>query len=224
MIDHRTVLLENSGEKLSDFTKNLIPGVDNILGVRTPVLRELAKNIAKEDWCSFMELDDREYHECILLQGMVICYAKMEFNERLKYVAEYITKVTNWATCDMFAYKAKRDERETYWKFLIPYTQKKSEFGMRFAVIAMMGNFIDYEHIDDYLKILNTTKHDGYYLKMGVAWAVATCFAKYPERTMAFLNNNELDDWTYNKSLQKIIESFRVTDQDKAIIRTMKRK
>jgi Predicted DNA alkylation repair enzyme len=224
MIDHRKVLMENADQKHSAFNKMLTPGLENVLGVRTPVLRQLAKDIAKDDWRSYLALNDDQYHECILLQGMVITYAKMDFDERLSYIREYVRKITNWATCDMFSYKAKNNERDAYWDFLLEYTWEPDEFRMRFAVVMMMGNFIDDEHIDDYLKILERVKHPGYYLRMGVAWAVATCIAKYPEKTLDFMKDNALDDWTFNKSIQKAIESYRVSDEMKDVLRSMKRR
>ena len=224
MIDHKKVLLENSDQKHSAFSKKLTPGLENVLGVRTPVLRQLAKDISKDDWRSYLALNDDQYHEDILLQGMVIRYAKMDLDERLPYIREYVNKITNWAACDLFDYKAKKNERSEYWDFLLQYTKEPDEFKMRFAVVMMMGNFIDDEHIDEYLTILNRVKHPGYYLKMGVAWAVATCIAKYPEKTLAFMNNNSLDDWTFNKSVQKAVESFRVSDEMKETLRGMRRK
>ena len=224
MIDHRKILMENADSKHCAFNKKLTPGLENVLGIRTPVLRQLAKDIAKDDWRSYLALNDDEYHECILLQGMVITYAKMEFDERLEYVAEYVTKINNWATCDMFSYKPKKNERSAYWDFLLQYTVEPDEFKMRFAVGMMMGNFIDNEHIDEYLKVLDKVKHPGYYLKMGVAWGVATCLAKYPEKTLEFMNDNTLDDWTFNKSIQKAVESYRVSDEMKVILKGMKRK
>jgi len=224
MIDHKKVLLDNADQKHSAFNKKLTPGLENVLGVRTPILRQLAKDIAKDDWRSYLALNDDQYHEDILLQGMVISYAKMDFDERLGYLKGYINKITNWATCDMFSYKAKKDERSAYWKFLLEYTWEPDEFKMRFAVGMMMGNFIDDEYIDRYLEVLNRVKHSGYYLKMGVAWAVATCIAKYPENTLAFMRSNSLDDWTFNKSIQKAVESYRVSDDMKETLRGMKRK
>lgn len=223
MIPVREIMLKNSESKMIDFTKKLIPGNDRMLGIRIPILRELAKEIVKEDWRSFLDLEVTEYHEDRVLWGLVVYYAKMEFDERLSYIERFIPKITNWAVCDTFGYKAKKNERPVYWDFLQPYLKEPSEYGMRFAVVTILGNFIDSEHIDDVLRIMNEVKHDGYYLKMAVAWTLSVCYIKFPEKTMALLKNNALDDFTYNKTLQKIIESFRVTDADKEKIRKMKR-
>lgn len=224
MIDVRSMMLENADPKMAAFNKKLTPGDEVFLGLRAPMMRNLAKDIAKNDWRAFLASDPREYHEDLVIQGMVISYAKMDLDERLHHISEFIPKITTWAICDMFTYKAKKNEREAYWNFLLPYLKEPSEFGMRFAVVSILGNFIDDEHIDHVLKLMDSTKHDGYYLKMGVAWALSVCFVKFPEKTMEYLNDNTLDDFTYNKTLQKIVESFRVDDPTKTIIKGMRRK
>lgn len=224
MIDARKIMLDNSEPKLAEFHRKLIPGDDIFLGIRTPVLRQLAKDIAKEDWRSFLEKDVNEYHEDAVLWGMVVSYAKMGIDERLDYIRRFIPKITNWAICDMFAYRAKPNERERYWDFLQSYLKEPSEYGMRFAVVSILGNFIDKEHIDDVLTAMDTARHEGYYLKMAVAWTLSGCFIKFPEKTMDYLEDSTLDDFTYNKTLQKIIESYRVDDPTKEVIRGMKRK
>ncbi|MFA6885145.1 MAG: DNA alkylation repair protein, partial [Paludibacteraceae bacterium] len=94
---------------------------------------------------------------------------------------------------------------------------------LRVVAIMLMSHFLTDNYIDRVLQVLDGLRHDGYYLKMAVAWAVATAFAKYPERTMAFLKCNHLDDDTYNKAIRKMLESYRVSDVDKALLRTMKR-
>lgn len=224
MIDHRSILMDKADPKLVEFSSKLIPGGCPILGVRLPELRLLAKQIVKDDWRAFLDSDPTEYMEERMLQSMVISYAKMDIDERIVRTRKFVPIIDTWAVCDSFTYKAKKDERETYWELLRSFTEVPSEFGMRFGVVSMMGNFIDDEYIDRVLEVMDSTKHDGYYLKMGVAWAVSVCFVKFPEQTMTFLENNTLDDFTYNKSLQKIVESYRVSDETKTIIKGMKRR
>ena len=94
---------------------------------------------------------------------------------------------------------------------------------MRFAAVGMM-QYLDDDHIDSVLRLLGEAKHDGYYLKMGVAWAISYCYVAYPEKTMAFLRDCPLDDATYRMALRKIVESYRVSDDDKAVIRSMRKR
>lgn len=98
------------------------------------------------------------------------------------------------------------------------------EYEIRFGVVMAMAHYIDEEYIDNVLQWMDRISHEGYYVKMAVAWALSVCYVKFPQKTMNYLKENHLDDFTYNKALQKIIESYRVSTEDKEIIRSMKRK
>ena len=110
------------------------------------------------------------------------------------------------------------------WEFIQPRFRSEAEYEVRFAVVMALGNFVDQAHIEDLLQLLDGIRHEAYYARMGVAWAVSVCYIKFPERTHAWLESCSLDDWTFNKSLQKIVESYRVSDAAKQEIRTMKRR
>ncbi len=223
-MDLRQKLMSLQDEKYKEFSLKLNPGIDKIIGVRSPAIKSVVKEILKDDWRSFLDSADPEYLEEKTVVGGVISSAKMELDERMRYIEWFVPYIDGWAVCDSFNFKPKKDEVEDYWNFIIKYLDKPGEYEKRFGAVNLM-KFIDDEHIDEILKLLGNVKHDGYYLKMGVAWSVSICFVKYPEKTMLFLKNNcPLDDFTYNKSLQKIIESFRVSDIDKKTIREMKRK
>ena len=99
----------------------------------------------------------------------------------------------------------------------------RREFVARFGIVMLLDHFITDTYIDEVLQVLDEVSHDGYYVKMAVAWAISVCYVKFEKETMALLLDNALDDFTYNKSLQKITESFRVSKEDKARIRKMKR-
>ena len=99
----------------------------------------------------------------------------------------------------------------------------QGEYEIRFGVVMSMQLFIDDEHIGQLLEEYDAIRHDGYYVKMAVAWALSVCFVKFPEITMQYLKQNTLDDFTYNKTLQKIIESYRVDAETKKLIKQMKR-
>lgn len=212
--------------KYQKFSSSLIPNKDNLIGVRIPELRKIAKQIAKDDWRAFLALAEDTYFEEVMLQGMVIGYAKAEVEEILTYVAAFVPKIDNWSVCDSFCsgLKITKKHPRRVWEFLQPYLSSQKEYEIRFGVVMLLNYFIDEEHIDDVLKLLDQIEHEGYYVKMAVAWAISICFVKFPERTMTYLKENRLDDVTYNKALQKIIESYRVDPEVKKQIRSMKRK
>lgn len=212
-------------EEYRIFTSRLLPGTKNILGVRLPVLRKIAKEIAKEDWRNFLKDRTNEYFEETMLQGMVIGYGKASIEEILGYVTDFVPKIDNWSVCDSFCngLKITKKNKEKVWEFLKPYFSSNKEFHVRFGVVMLLHYYIDDEYIDRVLDTLDKIKHEGYYAKMAVAWAVSACYIKMPEPTLAFLRNNHLDDFTYNKSLQKITESLKIDKETKVYLRTMKR-
>ena len=225
MYDLRDKLFELSDDKFKTFHSRLCPNTDNIIGVRLPLLRQLAKEIAKGDWRNFLSNSKEEYYEEILINGLVIAYAKCDVEERLNYIESFVPKIDNWAICDSFCNTLKfvNKNKEIMWEFIQPYLKSYNEFEIRFAVVIILNYYITEDYIDLVLKTLDNIKHDGYYVKMAIAWAISMCFVKFEEKTMAYLKDNSLDDFTYNKSLQKICESLRIDKNTKELIKSMKR-
>lgn len=222
----REKLFELADEQYRKFSANLIPDTHNIIGVRLPLLKNLAKEIAKGDWREYIAAAPSDYHEEILLKGLVLGYAKGEIKEILSYIENFVPSIKNWAVCDSFctALKFTKKHREVIWKFLQPYLASSSEYEIRFGVVMLLAYYVDEVYIDQVLAQLNRISHDGYYVKMAVAWTLSVCYVKFPEQTMDLLKHNMLDDVTYNKTLQKIIESNRVDKDTKQLMRNMKRK
>ncbi|KAJ49279.1 3-methyladenine DNA glycosylase AlkD [Clostridium tetanomorphum] len=222
----REEIFKLADEQYKQFQSKLCPNTDNIVGVRLPLLRKLAKQIVKEDWREYMNTADNEYYEEVMLQCMVIGYVKADVEEILSYVTQLITKIDNWAICDSLCNGLKFTEKnkERVWEYLQPYLSSEKEFEMRFGVVMLLDFYIEEIYIDEVLQLLDRAKHDGYYVKMAVAWAISICYIKFPQKTMEYLKNNTLDNFTYNKALQKITESLRVDKETKILIRSMKRK
>lgn len=225
MYDLRDKLFELSDDKFKTFHSRLCPNTDNIIGVRLPLLRQLAKEIAKGDWRNFLSNSKEEYYEEILINGLVIAYAKCDVEERLNYIESFVPKIDDWAICDSFCNTLKfvNKNKEIMWEFIQSYLKSYNEFEIRFAVVIILNYYITEDYIDLVLKTLDNIKHDGYYVKMAVAWAISMCFIKFEEKTIAYLKDNSLDDFTYNKSLQKICESLRIDKNTKELIKSMKR-
>lgn len=210
------------------FTSKLIPNIrpETILGVRLPKLRVLAKELAKDDWRGYLADASDESFEEIMLQGLVIGYAKAELSEILEYVKSFLPKIDNWSVCDSFCATLKfpKQYSEQVWEFLLPYFKDACAYYIRFAVVMFLDYYVDAAHLEEGLCYLEEIVHEDYYVKMAVAWAISVCFMKMPEETMPFLKQNKLDDFTYNKALQKITESFKIEKEIKQKIRQMKRK
>lgn len=232
MIEEITAkLYDLTEEDFRVFNSKLLPGVTRILGVRLPAMRKLAKKTAKGDFRSYLEeahekITADSIHEEIMMQGLVIGYAKMERDEYRKYLDEFVPKISNWSVCDscVNGFKFMRNDPEYWFDYLKIYRDSKEEFELRFMIVAMMDHFVDEEHIDEILAICNELRHDRYYVKMAVAWALQVCYVKFPEKTRWLLENNSMDDFTYNKAIQKIRESYQVSREEKDELGRMKRK
>ena len=220
-------LLELSDKKYKEFHGGLCPGTENIIGVRVPVLRKYAQELLKEkDWKQTIEEIDDEYYEEIMLQGMLIGFAKNEdVNTILKYVEKYVPKIDNWAICDVFCagLKITKKYKKEMWNFIQKYLKSDKEFEIRFAVVMILDYYIDDKYLKEDFKIFDDIKHEGYYVKMAVAWAISVCLIKYYEDTLEYLKKSKLDNWTYNKAIQKAIESYRISDSQKNFLRKLKK-
>lgn len=221
-------LQELADEPYRKFHGNLIPNVDTVFyGVRVPVLRKLAKELIRQDWQGFVRLASGSgIYEMNMLCGMVIALAKCDFEEKLSYVQSFIPYIDNWAVCDVVCGDMKdvNKHKERMYEFIQPFLSSEREYEVRFAVVILMQYFVTEEYIDDILERFDGIRHEGYYVKMAVAWAVSVCFVKQRDITLAYLSACNLDDFTYNKSIQKMLESFRVSEEDKQMLRGMKRK
>lgn len=219
-------LKEIAEEDYRIFATKLIPNINNLLGVRLPTLRKMAKKIVQSDYKCYLAIDNLLYFEEVMLQGMVICNLKLPWSERLFYVKRFIPKINNWSVCDSFCcgLKFEVEEKELVWQFIQPYLVSNVPYDIRFAVVMLLFHFVDDQYAQKVFTLFDKIKYDDYYVKMAVAWAISIYFRDLPTVTMLYLQKNQLDDWTYNKALQKITESLKVDCNTKVIIRTMKRK
>lgn len=214
-----------SDAKYKEFHKGLVPGLNNMLGVQIPKLRIIAKEIAKGNYNEYLELVKNNYYEETMIQGLVIGYIKTDYSNTLELIKSFLPHINNWAICDSFCKKFKSivENKEAFLEFLKECIQTDKEYYIRFAIIMLKVIYIEKYYIDNTLNILDNISHDGYYVKMAVAWTLCDCFIKFEDKTMNYLSTSKLDDFTYNKTLQKIIESNRVSSETKELIRKMKR-
>ena len=222
----REKLFELADKEYKDFHSSLCPGSDNIIGVRVPKIRNYAKELYNNGKIEEILIIKPKYAEEAMLQGMIIGFIKnKEINKILEYIEKFIPSINNWAICDVFCAGLKITKKypEEMWNFIIKYIYSDKEFEIRFGLVMMLDYYILDKYIDEIFKIVEEVNHDGYYVKMAKAWLLSICYIKYSEKTLEYLKKSKLDDFTYNKTLQKIIESYRVTKENKEVIRKMKR-
>ena len=221
----RKRLLLEADKNYQEFSSSLLPGVHNILGVRLPVLRKIAKEIYKEDRESFLSTSPL-YFEEKLLQSMVIGLLKEEdCSEILEKIAGFIPQIDNWSVCDCFCSSLKytNKNKPVMWNFIKKYAFSDKEYEIRFSHVMMLNYFIEKDYLDEIFSLLNIFKSDKYYAQMGAAWLISICFIKFPNETLTFLKTTGIDNFTYNKAIQKICESFRVDKETKSKLKLLKR-
>ncbi len=206
------------------FQRPLMPTVkaETIIGVRTPDLRNLAKNLLKTtDVSGFLQTLPHRYFEENQLHSFLLSGEK-SFEICVRNVEQFLPYIDNWATCDQLSPRcfAKHTEQ------LLPYIEKwlnaKHEYTVRFAIGMLMRYFLDDTFWPHYHELVVGINRDEYYIKMMQAWYFATALAKQYEATLPILQQHRLAPWTHNKTIQKAVESFRITDEQKAQLRTMK--
>ena len=193
------------------FSQKLNPDGKNILGIRLPDLRKIAKQIAKSDWDTYLRTATDDSFEGILLQGLVIGYVRTPIERYLQLIKDFIPKINNWATCDTFCgtIKISPEDSGIIWEFLQPFFRDDRPFFLRFAIV-MLFKFIDEKHIADIFVIISKIRSDNRYVKLAVAWLIAECCVHFPGKTMAFLQSRKVDPPTQNATIRKITESFRI--------------
>ena len=200
---------------------------DKIIGIRTPILKKIAKEISKGDWKKFFSLPINDIYEEKILKGLVLSYVKEEYQEIEPYILNFYSRyVDSWAICDIVVGNLKiiNKNKDEYFSLIKNFYKSENPWIIRIELVSFLSYYIEKEYLNDIFKICLLIKSSEYYVKMAVAWLISILFVKEREKTLDFLNNNReiLDIWTYNKALQKIIESLRVSLEDKELIRKMK--
>lgn len=219
------------------FTQKLVPGVEAVLGLRVPDMRALAQQIVKSGrWADYLSTaiadagGEQALMEERMLYGLVLSRLPVvDAEEYLHRVAQFVPWCNAWPITDVFKLSGKatfwQQHRELLWQHLTAYMAHPSaEYTVRFGVVVSMQHFIDEAYILQLLDHYAAITHEGYYVRMAVAWAVAECFIRQPAPTLSLLRSARLPAWTHNKAIQKACESYRVDAETKQLLRTLKRK
>lgn len=214
--------------KYKDFQSKLMPdyNINKILGIRLPILRKIAKQIHKESYVDFLNICGDYYFEEIMLKGFVIGLIKTNnYNVFLKLIQLHIPKICNWSLCDSFCSSLK--ESNKYKKELIEdikkFVKSKNVWEIRVAIVLLLNYFLDEEYLATSLEIADSVENNYYYVSMARAWLVATAFSKNEQVTFRFFENCNFDDITFNRTIQKARESFRVSCDTKTKLLKLKR-
>ena len=207
-----------------DFQVKLFPTLDSssMIGVRTPLLRKYAKRLVKENcYLSFINELPHQYFDENQLHAFIISELK-DYDECLLYVNKFLPYVDNWATCDQMSPKVFKKNCDKLIKQIEKWIHSKETYTIRFGIGMLMQYYLNDEFKIEYLKMIAAIQSEEYYVNMMKAWFFATALAKQYESTISFIEGKVLDVWTHNKTIQKAIESYRIKEEQKEYLKTLK--
>ena len=227
MTDEKLIklLFSNQDLKYKDFSTKINNTNKRIIGVRSPILKKIAKDILKSDYNLFLNDVKDEYYEEILIEGLVISGIK-DFDLMLEKLDKFIKKIDNWAICDMVIANCKsiNKNNEKTFNYVKKSLTSTNPWKVRCAFDILLSYFIEEKYLNEIFKLIDNDKNDFYYVMMVKAWLISICYVKYPKETLNYLKHTKIDDVTFNKAISKICDSFRVTKEDKIILKKMKKK
>ena len=209
-----------------DFQVKLIPGMDaqKEIGVRTPELRKLSKELAKrEDIREFLNDLPHQYFDENQLHAFILSGEK-DFEKCMEDLERFLPYVDNWATCDQMSPKVFRKNRKKLLESINRWIGSEHTYTVRFAIKMLMEHFLDEDFDPIYPEMVATVRSEEYYIRMMIAWYFATALAKRYDAVLPYLKQEKLDVWTHNKAIQKAVESYRITEEQKIYLKSLKRK
>lgn len=201
------------------------------IGVRVPQVRSIAGEIIKNNWEEYLaEMESAEpttiFQEEHMLQGIVAGRAKMDRASRIRHLDRWISGILSWADCDccISSFKFMKKDPEFWFDYNKRWLESRREFELRYAIVAFMQYFINEDYIDRVLDIFAASyaSDELYYVKMAQAWALSVCFVKYRDKTLNVFEKKQMDSWIQNKAIQKCRESYRVSKEDKDLLKTLR--
>ncbi len=219
----RSRITEMQEKEYGDFSAKIINNIDRerIIGVRAPLLKKLATEYRKTDVSSFLSALPHFYYEENYLHGQFINNIK-DFDECLRETDKFLPFIDNWSVCDTLAPKALGKNKPALLKKVDEWHASERTYTIRFGTGVLMRYFLDDDFDISYAKKAASVRSEEYYVNMMTAWYFATALAKHYDEVLSFIENKKLDKWTHNKAIQKSIESFRITDEHKEYLRSLK--
>lgn len=211
-------------EKNSAFSKKLIPGAKPCMGAYTADLKKIAKRFIDENKLDFLN-HKHQYHEEDMIHVFMLTYLK-DIDLVYKLVDEVVPNISNWAMCDQLICNLRivKKNKERFISLLDKYKCSNKEYEVRFVLIMLLAHYCEHKYSDYIIDVINNCYKDAYFIKMAIAWLLCDMMIKLKDETMLAFDSLNIDDWTYNKAIQKMIESRRIDQEDKNILRLKKRR
>ena len=221
----RSRLFAEQDTAYRDFQAKLMPTVDPeaMIGVRTPVLRKMAKEYAgRAETADFLEQLPHQFFDEMQLHAFIISECR-DYDECIGLTERFLSYIDNWATCDQLSPKVFRKHRQDLLTHIRRWLESDKTYTVRFGIGMLMEHFLDGDYDRIYPETVAAIRSDEYYINMMIAWYFATALAKQYESVLPFIEDGSLDTWTHNKAIQKAIESRRITPEQKEYLRGLKR-
>lgn len=209
-----------------DFHSKLMPTVEkeHVIGVRTPQLRKFGKEFAKkEESVFFMEALPHKYYEENNLHAFLIEQMK-DYAACIRALDIFLPFVDNWATCDFMSPKIFKKHLPELLTEINRWIHSEHMYMVRFAIGMLMKFYLDDTFMPEYPNMVAAVRSEEYYINMMIAWYFATALAKQYDTVISYIEEHKLDVWVHNKTIQKAIESYRISDEQKKYLRTLKRR
>lgn len=214
-------LFELQDMAYKDFHSKLIPDIDsnNVIGIRVPVLRKYAKSIAGTELSEkfIKELPHRYYEENNL--HMMLITGINDYDRCLLEIERFLTYIDNWATCDFPAPKCFENHKEDLLPVIKRWIASSETYTIRYGIGMLMRLYLDEDFDPEYVRIVAEVKSDEYYVNMMIAWYMATALAKQWDAVIPFIEEHRMSDWVHRKTIQKAVESYRITDEQKKYLK-----
>lgn len=215
-------ILANQDLEYRDFHARLVPNVNNLLGLRGPIAKKIAKKYVNTDTGEvFLNSLPHTYYEENLIHGYMLGFLKESINSRLE---KFLPHIDNWAVCDSMVANLKKafKDKDKMLPLLEKCLESKKEYYVRFALVSLLSYYIEPEYMPLVLKHIKEVTNQEYYVKMANAWLISVCLVKEYERTLPLIREMSLDKWTHNKAIQKACESYRISKEIKDYLRSLK--
>ena len=207
-----------------EFQSRLIPTVapETVIGIRTPALRKYAKDLLKQDRMEeFLQELPHRYFDENQLHAFLLSEMK-DYERCIRETNRFLPYVDNWATCDQMSPKVFRKHRKELLEEIRRWLGSEQTYTVRFAVGMLMQHFLDEDYQPCYPELVAGIRSEEYYINMMIAWYFATALAKQYDSVIPFLENRKLEPWTHNRTIQKAVESYRITPEQKAYLKSLR--
>lgn len=218
-------IMKNADREYKAFNSKIVPNVENMLGLRSPKAKEIAKKYANSDTGKdFLKSLPHKYYDENMVHGYMLGFLKEDASNIEKEIDKFLPYVDNWAVCDTMCLGLKRYFKKTdlVYEKVVEWAKSDKTYTVRFALVSLLSYYIEKSTVNEALETALSVKSDEYYVKMAQAWLISVALVKCYEDTLPYITEQKFDKWVHNKGIQKALESYRISDEQKSHLKSLK--